>query len=110
MLSLCPKTKSAASGSPNMLASAAGLTLPFTWNAPPRTTSSACTCKTHRLSGILTRIKPGNMTVRDPVALVADQHGAACAAMHMPACGPTCTELDSTVVHLQRRDKLAGQA
>ena len=59
----CPKTKSAAAGSPSILASAAhmcplsqnsvlqgqaekdlpaGLTLPFTVNAPPRITSCAC--------------------------------------------------------------------
>ena len=31
---------SAASGSPDMLASATGLTLPGTWNAPPITTTS----------------------------------------------------------------------
>lgn len=42
MLGDCPKTKSAASVSPMMLASAHGVTLPLQKKAPPRTTSSCC--------------------------------------------------------------------
>ena len=63
-----PKTRSAASGSPKMLASAAGLTLPFVKNAPPKTTSSAYAA---RPMYTLLRKPPLDVRPGSPVAPVA---------------------------------------